>query len=61
MENVLDWARSVLTTTPIRWEDMAHTLPTELLTRPPARRWRMVRAGVLAAHPGYGKCIHCQA
>jgi hypothetical protein len=36
MENVLDWARSVLTTTPIRWEDMAHTLPTELLTRPPA-------------------------
>lgn len=36
MENILDWTRSVLTTTPIRWEDMAHTLPAELLTRPPA-------------------------
>ena len=36
MENVLDWTRAVLTTTPIRWENMAHTLPVELLTRPPA-------------------------
>ena len=36
MENILDWTRLVLTTTPIRWESMAQTLPTELLTRPPA-------------------------
>jgi hypothetical protein len=36
MENILDWTRSVLTTTPIRWENMVHTLPAELLTRPPA-------------------------
>ena len=36
MENILDWARSVLTTTPIRWENMAQTMPAELLTRPPA-------------------------
>jgi hypothetical protein len=36
MENILDWTRSVLTTTPIRWENLAHTLPAELLTRPPA-------------------------
>jgi len=36
MENILDWMRSVLATTPIRWENMAQTLPVELLTRPPA-------------------------
>ena len=36
MENILDWTRAVLTITPIRWENMAHTLPAELLTRPPA-------------------------
>jgi len=36
MENILNWARSVLTTTPLRWENMAHTLPAELLTRLPA-------------------------
>jgi hypothetical protein len=40
MENILEWARSVLATTPIRWENMAHTLPTELLTRlPVAGEW----------------------
>ena len=36
MENILDWTRLVLTTTPVRWENLAHTLPAELLTRPPA-------------------------
>ncbi len=36
MENILDWTRAVLTTTPIRWENLAHTWPAELLTRPPA-------------------------
>ncbi len=36
MENILDWTRAVLTTTPIRWESMAQTLPLELLIRPPA-------------------------
>lgn len=36
MDNILDLTRSVLSTTPIRWEQMAHTLPAELLTRPPA-------------------------
>ena len=36
MENILDWARLVLATTPIRWANMARTLPLELLTRPPA-------------------------
>lgn len=36
MENVLDWTRSVLVTTPIRWETMAQNLPVELLTRRPA-------------------------
>jgi hypothetical protein len=36
MENILDWARSVLTITPNRWENLARSLPVELLTRPPA-------------------------
>jgi hypothetical protein len=36
MENILNWARLLLTTTPIRWENMACTLPAELLTRSPA-------------------------
>ena len=36
MENLLDWTRLVLTTTPLRWENMVRTLPVELLTRQPA-------------------------
>ncbi len=36
MENILNWARAVFITTPLRWESMAHTLPVELLSRPPA-------------------------
>ena len=36
MENILDDTRAVLTITPTRWENMAHTLPAELLTRQPA-------------------------
>ena len=36
MENILDWTRSVLVTTPIRWESMAQNVPVELLTRQPA-------------------------
>jgi hypothetical protein len=36
MDNILDWTRSVLITTPMRWENMAQTLPTELFTRRPA-------------------------
>lgn len=36
MENILDWTRSVLTTTPTRWESMAHSMPAELLTHQPA-------------------------
>jgi hypothetical protein len=36
MEKILDWARSVLSITPMRWEKMAQTLPTELLIRAPA-------------------------
>ena len=35
MENILNWARAVFITTPLRWESMAHTLPVELLSRPP--------------------------
>ncbi len=29
MENILDWARAVFITTPLRWESKAHTLPVE--------------------------------
>jgi len=36
MENILDWTRAVLSTTPIHWASMAQTLPAELLTRRPA-------------------------
>jgi hypothetical protein len=36
MENILDWMRSVLITTPLRWENLTQNLPAELLTRPPA-------------------------
>jgi hypothetical protein len=36
MENILDLTRAVLATTPVRWENMAQTLPLELLIRPPA-------------------------
>ena len=36
MDNILNWVRSVLSTTPIRWENMAESLPAELLTRRPA-------------------------
>jgi uncharacterized damage-inducible protein DinB len=36
MENILDWTRSVLITTPKRWENLAQSLPAELLTCPPA-------------------------
>ncbi len=36
MDNILDWSRRVLTTTPARWENMAHTLPAALLARQPA-------------------------
>ncbi len=36
MENVLVWARTILTTTPTRWLNLSEALPGELLTRPPA-------------------------
>jgi uncharacterized damage-inducible protein DinB len=36
MENVLEWARPVLATTPIYWEHLVQALPAELLTRRPA-------------------------
>jgi hypothetical protein len=36
MENILDWTRRVLATTPLRWETMTQSLPAELLARPPA-------------------------
>jgi hypothetical protein len=36
MENILDWTRAVLITTPSRWENLTQTLPAELLTRSPA-------------------------
>jgi len=50
MENILEWAHSVLTTTPIRWENIAHTLPAELLTRPPvAGEWSALEC--LQHHP----------
>jgi uncharacterized damage-inducible protein DinB len=36
MENMLDSIRAVLSITPIHWENMARSLPAELLTRRPA-------------------------
>jgi hypothetical protein len=36
MDNILDWTRLVLSTTPAHWENLAQTLPLELLIRPPA-------------------------
>ena len=36
MEDILEQARRVLSTTPARWESMAQALPAELLGRPPA-------------------------
>ncbi len=36
MEDLLWWARSILSTTPARWESMAQTFPAELLARKPA-------------------------
>lgn len=36
MSDILTWARSVLTTTPNRWQDLITTLPTALLTLPPS-------------------------
>lgn len=36
MEDILQIFRSILTTTPLRWEGLAQSLPAELLTRPPA-------------------------
>jgi hypothetical protein len=36
MENILEMTSLVLTTTPLRWENLARTLPVELLSRPPA-------------------------
>jgi len=36
MSDILTWARSVLVTTPNRWQELITTLPTALLTLPPA-------------------------
>jgi len=36
LENVLEWSRTVLETTPARWLELTEKLPAELLTRPPA-------------------------
>jgi hypothetical protein len=36
MDNVLEWTRAVLATTPARWETLAQGLPAALLTRRPA-------------------------
>ena len=36
MIDIRTWARSVLLTTPKRWQDLVATLPAELLTLPPS-------------------------
>ncbi len=36
MDSILNLAKQVLTITPARWLEMTHTLPPELLSRPPA-------------------------
>jgi len=36
MTTLIDWTRTVLTTTPRRWLDLTANLPAELLTRAPA-------------------------
>ena len=43
MENILIYSRSVLSTTPTRWETMVNSMPVELLTRAPlAGEWSAV-------------------
>ncbi len=43
MDNALPLIQSVLTTTPLRWQNMTTTLPKELLLRPPApKEWSAV-------------------
>jgi uncharacterized damage-inducible protein DinB len=37
MGDILQWVQVVLSTTPIRWRNLAVTLPAELLSQPPAR------------------------
>jgi hypothetical protein len=62
METILDQARALLATTPLRWENLAQTLPAELLTRPPADgEWSALEClqhildteGVFTARLGY--------
>jgi len=36
MDNVLLHVRAVLSTTPMRWQQLVETIPSELLNRPPA-------------------------
>ena len=36
MIEILPWARSILLTTPKRWQDLTATLPIDLLTLPPS-------------------------
>jgi len=35
MDNLIEFARAVLSTTPARWKDLTEKVPVELLTRPP--------------------------
>lgn len=36
MDQIISWARTILSTTPMRWKSLTETLPEELLRRPPA-------------------------
>lgn len=38
MNDILETARSVLKTTPLRWENLTKSVPTELLNLPPASK-----------------------
>jgi hypothetical protein len=43
METIIPWVRTILSTTPTRWLDLAGALPLELLTRPPAaQEWSAI-------------------
>lgn len=62
MENILEWARPLLATTPTRWENLTHGLPIDLLTRQPAAgQWSALQClqhildteRVFAARVGY--------
>jgi len=40
MDDILNWARAVLATTPARWTHLTQTLPAELMQEPPApKEW----------------------